>query len=181
MNDEKTREFVQLLGASDRRLFAYVLALVPNLSDAEDIAQQVRISLWEQFDKYDRAKSFGAWACTIAYYKVLKHRDRSAQQRIVYSDDLLATLADQCAEQLDQIDEDYEAMVRCLDELEPEKRELLLHYYSTSRSMRLVAEDLDQSANSVRHNILRIRKSLARCVRKKLGRTSNLEGPRAND
>lgn len=58
--DDRTREFLRLLGQHERRLRGFILSLVPHWADAEDIAQEVRIRLWEQFDNYDPAKDFGA-------------------------------------------------------------------------------------------------------------------------
>ena len=57
-NDERTREYLRLLGQHERRLLGFILSLVPNWADADDIAQEVKIRLWEQFDKYDPAKDF---------------------------------------------------------------------------------------------------------------------------
>ena len=54
------REFLRLLGEHERRLRGFILALVPHWADADDIAQEVRLRLWEQFDDYDPAKDFGA-------------------------------------------------------------------------------------------------------------------------
>ena len=62
----KTEQFLELLGACERSLFAYVYALAPNWQDAEEIMQRVRIRIWQQFDQYDEAKSFDAWARAIA-------------------------------------------------------------------------------------------------------------------
>ena len=56
-NDERTRRYLELLGQHERRLRGFILALVPHWADAEDIAQEVRIRLWEQFDNYDPAKN----------------------------------------------------------------------------------------------------------------------------
>ena len=59
-NDDRVNQYIQLLAKHERRLRGYILALVPNYADAEDVAQDVRIRLWEQFDRYDPAKDFGA-------------------------------------------------------------------------------------------------------------------------
>jgi DNA-directed RNA polymerase specialized sigma24 family protein len=84
-NDDRAREFVRLLAACERRLDNYVLALVPNWSDAEEIVQQAKLRLWERFEQYDRSKDFGAWACTIAYYEVLTFRTRAHRSRLLLS------------------------------------------------------------------------------------------------
>ena len=73
-DDTRTLELLSLLGANERSLFAYVCALSPNWQDAEEIMQQVRIRIWQDFDQYDPAKPFGCWARAIAYYLTLAYR-----------------------------------------------------------------------------------------------------------
>ena len=73
-SDPKTEQFLKLLGAHERSLFAYVYAIAPNWQDAEEIMQRVRIRIWQQFAQYDEARDFNAWARAIAYYLVLAYR-----------------------------------------------------------------------------------------------------------
>ena len=86
--DEKARtnEYLRLLGRYERELQIYVLALVPNWSDADDIVQEVRIKLWNEFDRYDANRDFGAWSRTIAYYEILAARKKSSR----WATDLIA-------------------------------------------------------------------------------------------
>src|SRR5262245_9091426 len=42
VGDPKTEQFLRLLGAHERSLFAYVYAIAPNWQDAEEIMQRVR-------------------------------------------------------------------------------------------------------------------------------------------
>jgi len=44
-----------LLAKNERRLSQYVLALVPNWADADDLIQQTKVRLWEQFGQYDKS------------------------------------------------------------------------------------------------------------------------------
>ena len=62
----------RLLAQYEPRLRGFILTLCPNWADAEDIAQEVKLRLWEQFDEYDPARDFGAWACTIAPIKPVR-------------------------------------------------------------------------------------------------------------
>jgi hypothetical protein len=39
-----------LADSSDREVFRYVMALIPNMTDAEDIVQQTALELWEKVD-----------------------------------------------------------------------------------------------------------------------------------
>ena len=63
------QQFLSLFLRSEREIFRYVAALVPNVTDAEDIVQQTAIALWEKFGSYDPAQPFTPWACRFALNK----------------------------------------------------------------------------------------------------------------
>ena len=41
---------------------AYVLAMIPNFHQSEDVLQQVAVVLVREFDKYDTSRPFLPWA-----------------------------------------------------------------------------------------------------------------------
>ena len=65
----RQQRFLSLFLRSEREIFRYVAALVPNVADPEDIVQQTAIALWEKFDAYDPAQPFTPWACRFALNK----------------------------------------------------------------------------------------------------------------
>lgn len=170
--DAKTRRFVALLGAHDRRLFGYILALVPHYADAEELAQQVRLRLWEQFDEYDATKDFGAWARTIAHYRILAHRESVAGKRAQLSGEAFDAIAAPASAAMEQFDDRQWALQECLGRLHESKRQLLMRYYSTGETLREIATQTGRTFDAVRHSVLRTRLSLAECV----GRVLRREG-----
>ena len=60
--DDRTEEFLRLLNQHERAVNAYILTLNPHWADAEDIAQETRLRLWKQFDKYQPGTDFCAGA-----------------------------------------------------------------------------------------------------------------------
>src|SRR5512147_2164035 len=70
------QRFLSLFLRSEREIFRYVAALVPNMTDAEDIVQQTAMSLWEKFDAYDPAQPFTPWACRFALNKTRQWIER---------------------------------------------------------------------------------------------------------
>ena len=63
------QRFLSLFLRSEQEVFRCVAALVPNVTDAEDIVQQAAMALWEKFDTYDPARPFTPWACRFALNK----------------------------------------------------------------------------------------------------------------
>src|SRR5512147_453079 len=70
------QRFLSLFLRSEREIFRYVAALVPNVTDAEDIVQQTALALWEKFDAYDPGQPFTPWACRFALNKARQWMER---------------------------------------------------------------------------------------------------------
>jgi RNA polymerase sigma-70 factor (ECF subfamily) len=171
----KTEQFLKLLGAHERGLFAYVYALAPNWQDAEEVMQRVRIRIWQQFAQYDAAKPFDAWARAIAYYLVLAYRKEKSRQREFFTEEVLEAVSDQFDAHLEDADLRREALLRCLDKLDGRRREMVTAYYSSARhTSETLATRLSMTPNALRQSLFRIRKLLLDCVT----RTMRLEAHR---
>lgn len=57
-NPADQQEFLRVFLANEREILRYVVALVPNLADAQEIVQQTAVVLLEKFDQYDRSRPF---------------------------------------------------------------------------------------------------------------------------
>jgi len=166
--DQRTPEYLRLLGRHERRLRGFILSLVPNWADADDIAQEVRIRLWEQFESYDPTKDFGAWARTIAYYQILTHREKQARHRHLVSSQFVDAIAEEIATLSEELDAEQQALADCFEKLPETKRDLLLRYYSGQRTTREIAAELGRSFDATRQAILRARITLSDCVEETL-------------
>lgn len=160
-----TEQFLQLLGAHERSLFAYVYSLAPNWQDAEEIMQRVRIRIWQQFEQYDVERPFDAWARAIAYYLVLGYRKEKSRQREFFTERVLEAVSEQFEAHLGQAGDRRDALLGCLDKLEGRKRDLVTSYYSSARPMsETIAKQLALTPNALRQSLFRIRKVLLECV-----------------
>jgi RNA polymerase sigma-70 factor (ECF subfamily) len=165
---DPTTEFLRLLGAQERGLMAYILSLVANWSDADDILQEVRTRLWAQFDQYDRARDFGTWARSIAHWQVLTWRKTAARRANFLDTYLIDQIAQEPLLGEGEADRRLGAMRKCLDKLDPAKRSLVDLYYSGAKSARELADELHRSFHAVRHTLQRTRLALAECIDKAL-------------
>lgn len=156
--------FVQLLAAHERRLGSFVLALVPNWSDAEDIIQETKLRLWEQFETYDSKKDFGTWACAIARYQVLTFRTRSARSRVLFSQELVDRLSQEFTQTDAEPDVRLVFLEECVKKLSQWQRNLLLRCCAADYSSQKVATQLGRKAEAIRQALLRIRRKLYRCI-----------------
>jgi RNA polymerase sigma-70 factor (ECF subfamily) len=160
----RTLELLSLLGAHERSLFAYVCALSPNWQDAEEIMQQVRIRIWQDFDQYDPAKPFGCWARAIAYYLTLAYRKERSRQREFFSERILEEVSLTYEMVAETANERKAALGRCLDKLGGQKRRVIEEYYLSAEPAQHIADRLSMTPNALRQLLFRIRKMLFECV-----------------
>lgn len=164
----RTLELLSLLGAHERSLFAYVCALTPNWQDAEEIMQQVRIRIWQDFDEYDPAKPFGCWARAIAYYLTLAYRKERSRQREFFSERILEEVSQTYESMVDSGNERRTALTHCLEKLGGQKRRVIEEYYLSAEPAQQIADRLSMKPNALRQLLFRIRKALYECVERKM-------------
>ena len=85
--DESKRLFVRLLTQHERRVYGYILRMVPNWCEADEVLQETNIRLWEEFDRFEPGTDFAAWAIRVAHYQVLTWRKRRDRSRLVFSEE----------------------------------------------------------------------------------------------
>ena len=161
-------EFVDLITRHRGALFGYILALVQNTTDAEDLMQQTCLVLWRKFDQYDPEGNFVQWAAKTAQFEVLNFFKRRRRDRVVLSDELLGDLALAAEEADDRDTARKEALVGCMAKLSDEDRKLIEQCYAGRARIKSVAESLGRSADGVYKSLGRIRRWLFECVERAL-------------
>jgi RNA polymerase sigma-70 factor (ECF subfamily) len=170
----KTEQFLKLLGAHERRLFAYVYALTTNWQDTEEVMQRVRIRVWQQFDQYDAEKPFDAWVRAIAYYLVLAYRKEKSRQREFFTEKVLEAVSKEFDAHLDGADQRRDALLHCLGKLDSRRRDMVTEYYSAARNSSVsIAGKLSMTPNALRQAVFRIRRILMECVSRTLRAEAN--------
>ena len=167
-NDRNTKQFVSLLAKHERALTGYVLSLVPNWSDADDILQETKLRLWEQFGDYDPAKDFGAWARSIAHYHVLTYRKRSSRQSTRFTGTFVELVAAEAQAVMAEADLRHYFLADCLAALRDSSRKLLVLCYASDMSVKDVAIMLGRSVRGLQRAVAALRKNLQQCIEDRL-------------
>src|SRR5690606_4303558 len=132
----RSEAFIAEVVASQRRLYAYILTLVPDPNDASDVLQQTNMALWRDSDRFQEGTNFIAWAFRIAYFKVLEHREKSQRDRRRFRDTLLDDLAEESPAYSQESDDcRLDAMKQCLETLPVKHRDLIRRRYSRGESV----------------------------------------------
>ena len=161
-------EFVQLFTRHQRRLYLYILSLLPNPVDAEEVLQEANLVIWAKFSEFKSGSNFLAWACQIAYYEVLKAREKKRRDKLQFNPELLELLAEEGVAQSDLLERRRLALVYCLGKLRDRDRELIQSRYSPGENGQSVAASLKRPANSIYQSLSRIRRTLLECVNRRL-------------
>src|SRR5437764_12899228 len=96
---DRGKLFLRLFLENERRLYAYILTLLPNRADADDVLQEVSLVMWDKFDDAHLPDDFAAWGCRIAYFKILDFRKKRQRSRVLFSQAMLDRVAETAAEQ----------------------------------------------------------------------------------
>jgi len=160
--------FTRLLLKHQQRLLGFIVTLVPDWNDADDILQETASVMWRRFDEFDEGTNFGAWAMTIARYQVLDHRKRFARRRRGFSDESVELLADDLEADAEAEDARHEALQHCLTKLTPRDRELIDLRYEQGATAQVVADRVGRSADAVYKALRRIHAALLDCIERAL-------------
>ena len=158
------QRFLSLFLRSEREIFRYVSALVPNLTDAEDIVQQAAIALWEKFDTYDPTQPFTPWACRFALNKARQWIDRRQRWQIL----LQHGLAEELAQRRQELEPEFERRLKhleaCLEKLPSGQRSLVQGYYYARTDVDTLAQRSGGSVAATYKMLQRVREALKLCV-----------------
>lgn len=166
----KMEQFAQLLATCQRRVFLYILGLIHNAADAEEILQETNLVLWRKFDDYQPGTAFDRWACRVAHFEVLKFREKRGRAEQIFSTEFVESLAAETEQVLDLLDARRDALAQCLSKLPPRDRQLVMQRYQEKASTQSVAEALGRSVQGTRKALHRIRMALLGCIERTLAR-----------
>lgn len=162
--------FLRLFLQNERRIYAYILTLLPNRADAADVLQDASLVMWDKFDAAAPPDNFAAWGCRIAYFKVLEFRKKSQRSRVQFSQAMLERVAETAAEQAEalQLDERREALTGCIEKLPPKDRDLLTRRFEQGASTESTAQAVNRSVDAIYKALAKIRQTLFDCVTRAL-------------
>lgn len=162
--EEANRQFVRQITLNQRRIYGYILSLVPNWDAANEILQETMIRLWEEFQKFDPESDFLAWAIRVAYFQVLTWRKRVGRSKLVFDQSFIDAVSEQYSAAIDSRDARHQALGKCLEQLTAKNRHLLASCYAPGARIRQVAQALNRTPDSVYKALRRLRLALLKCI-----------------
>lgn len=160
----KVDEFVRLLGENQRRITLYVMGLVPNWNDAEEIVQETTVLLWQEFEKFRSGTNFAAWACKVAYFCVLAWRKKRSREKLQFSSEFLESISEELAAEPQRREERERQLAECVGKLPADQQKVLVLRYGESCEIEDLAERVGRTVAACYRLLSRIRHNLFECV-----------------
>jgi len=160
--------FMRLFMANHRNIYAFILSLVPNWADADDLMQETATVMWTKFGEFELGTNFLSWGMKVAYFEVLKFRKQRQRNRLQFTNELLETIAQDAVNTNYSLDDTIEALRKCISKMKHNDRQIVQLRYQKSQTMKEVANCIGKSVESLYKVMARIHHSLLRCVQRKL-------------
>lgn len=161
-------EFLKLLFGCELEIRAFIGSIVRGAHDGDDLFQDVVLTLWKEFARYDRARPFGAWARGIAAVKLMQRWDRIRRWPVVLSPETIQAVSQAFDRTEGQTSRHGEALEQCLDQLPEKSRRLLAMRYEKSLKVEEIARELQSTVDAIYQALSRLRARLHDCVSRRL-------------
>ena len=175
MNDRDPTidELVQRLTSCQPRLYAYIMTLLLDPDQTDDVLQQTNLVIWQKADEFKGCTNFEARACKVAYFQVLASRRDALRdrRRLLFDDRVLDNIARAATDRINQMGNSYLVALRdCMKKLTDQQRELIRRRYLSGSTVTAMASDRGESADATSALLYRVRQKLLACIQRQVER-----------
>jgi RNA polymerase sigma-70 factor (ECF subfamily) len=152
----------KLLNVYKGRIFSYILRMVKNYHDAEDLTFDTFIKCFRALDSFDRSRRFSTWLFSIAHNTTI---DFFRKNRIQYEyiDERHASNTDFVREF--EIKKKMELIDQAITQLAPIDRELVVLFHKEEYSYQEISDIVHLPITTIKTRLHRARKRLRDMVR----------------
>ena len=166
--------FIRMLTDHQVELQAFIMSSLGNYSDTMDVLQLTNIALWKKAAQFRPDATFLPWALKVAKYEILAFMRVRRRDRHTFSPEVVELMVDMAVERSQDVTARSRALCECIKELPERSREFLQIRYAQRQSIREVAEKTGRSVEAVKSLYLRIRRTLVRCIERKVAAEARL-------
>jgi RNA polymerase sigma-70 factor (ECF subfamily) len=165
---QKTVLFFRLYTSIQSRLYAFILTMVHNEHDAEELLQETAIYLWEQFDQYQEGTNFWAWAACVAKFRVLDFHKKNRKTRPLFENSVYQQLFEIADVSTEDSVERVRALKSCLGKLGSAELQLLSLRFQDRFSIQRIAQLTGRSRHGLYKTLARILGLVRDCMTRTL-------------
>ncbi len=165
---DNTDYFVRQLINHRKRIYAFILTLVGNSSDADDIMQDTAALMWLKYHQSEEIGDFSALGMRIAHLKVLEFRKKQYKTKIHFNSQLFESILGGAVTVEENLDERFEALKKCLSKLDETSRKLVQAQHQKGQTIKDIAASIKMSQHVAYKRIGKIHDQLLQCVNRTL-------------
>jgi RNA polymerase sigma-70 factor (ECF subfamily) len=142
---------------------------VASTADAQDILQEVKVTMWKQFAKFEQGTNFRAWSRKIATNQILNYR-RAVQKlpNAELEEQFIEAVAAEIDRRAEVLDRKADALRLCLRKLPVAHRNIMIWRYYEDCGVEEIAAKSERTVEAVYRLLSRIRSVLNDCVSRQL-------------
>lgn len=163
-DNSKVELFVELLTAHQVRIRKFVLSLVPNFADADDIMQETSRTMWSKFDSFVVGTDFLAWSFKIAHFRVLEFR-KNKKRGVFFDSQLLEELSQEASQRPDNQNTILPHLHHCISRLAASDQEILKLKYEGNLKIKDISSRIGKSCHALYKQVAKIHEWLMVCVK----------------
>jgi RNA polymerase sigma-70 factor (ECF subfamily) len=161
-------EYLTRVTSLQRSLYAFILTLVRQPADAEDVLQETNVVLWQKASEFDATRDFLPWALRIAQLQAMAHLRKQRRVPATFDESLLATLASEAIADAAELDPRRRALAGCLQKLPVRQRDLITVRYEPGGCVNEMARKRGKTPKAISEMLRRIRRALLECIERRL-------------
>ena len=169
MDPESHKLFLKLLLEHQPKIYTYILSLVPNYTDADDIFQNVSEVIWRRFDQYRPGTNFLSWALRCTHLEVLNFRKKKYNSRqIIFDHETFEQMLPIVNDEVVNIDYRRDALEECLKKLGEIGKKVIRMRYNLGLKPKQIGSHLGYTVANIYKVISRIHDRLLACIERTL-------------
>ena len=159
-----TKDFISLLSSNQIRIYAYIMSMVGNFNDTEDIMQETTLKMWQKFSEFECGTDFLSWGISIAYYKIKEFRSKKSVPQL--SDDLVEMLHKKAPRELENTSLYIEKLEECLKKLSPRDFSLINHRYMAGYTVAELSKRYNVTIQAIYSKLSKLQGMLMQCIQR---------------
>ncbi len=165
-NASRHQDLARLWSAAQPVITGYIRSLVAKPDDAEDILQQVAVTVAAKTDSFpSEPHRFTSWSLGIAKNKVLHYwRDHKYKNNLIFNSEMIEQIERYYASHASDYNSLSATLEKCIEQLTDRARLLLQLRYVRDMRPKEIGQRLGISPRGISVTLLRIRKALRDCI-----------------
>lgn len=164
MRQGQLNDFLRLITVYQPRIYGFIMSLVGDWNEADDIYQETTSVLWSKFNTFTPGTDFVRWALKIARFQVMSHIKRKKTHRKHFTQATLDNLSKVAMNSDGNSSNLIDSLRKCVNKLSHRSKELLRVRYQEAESVAIIASRFNLSANALYKQYQKIHAQLFRCI-----------------